>query len=95
MDRRMNRLYDGLWLWNELGELCRLLQWPAAGALGIYAVWAWGTREPGTAAKLLAALAACAAFQALLRCGVWLSGTMTGRTARKIDKILFGGADVL
>lgn len=36
MDGKYARGLTALWLWNELGELCRLLAWPVWGGAANY-----------------------------------------------------------
>lgn len=86
MDAKISRAYDALWLWHELGELCGILRWPAVGAAAIAAAWAAGTGAgyPGIAAAAVALGAALL----LLQAGRALSGAMSRRTIRRIDRML-------
>lgn len=92
-DTATGKLYDRLWLWSELGELCKVLAWPCSGAFALYVVWILGTQDPQAVPKIIAAAAACGAAQALFYAGTRLSRSMAGRTVREIDKILFGRDD--
>lgn len=86
MDAKVSRAYDMLWLWHELGELCKILRWPASGAAVIAIFWTGCTGTwPAGAAWCLVGLAGA---MLLLHGGIALSGMMAGRTVRRIDRML-------